>query len=174
MDWSLCDSKILLALYLTDSEQLTANPGAFSLSAPTQRFFSIKVCCAVAVLMFHRCVLSSISQQWPAARERGFPDSHISLAPVALSIKNHLRDTTPPTPPHLDKLDFSLHSDVICCMCSVLILTHVCAGWLSMYVFCTFSPCPKFSFLTSLSVFQFILMPLPPDFVSVRDWLVSA
>lgn len=118
MDWSLCDSKILLALHLTDSEQLTANPGAFCLSAPTQRFFSIKVCCTVAVLTFHRCVLSFISKQWPAARERGFPDSHISLAPVALSIKNHLRDPPPP-----DILDFSLHSCVNCCMWRVLILT---------------------------------------------------
>lgn len=76
MDWSLCDSKILLALHLTDTEQLTANPSA----APTQRFFSIKVCCTVAVLMFHRCVLSFISNSGQLPEKEDF----LTLASVLL------------------------------------------------------------------------------------------
>lgn len=34
---------------------------------------------------------------------------------------------------------------------------------------CTFSPCPKCSVLTSLSVFQLVFPPPPPVFTSVRD-----
>lgn len=52
---------------------------------------------------------------------------------------------------------------------------HVQYIYLPMYgLYCTFSPCPIFSFLTSLSVFQLIIAPLPTDLVSVRDWLSSA
>lgn len=172
MDWSLCDSRILLALYLTDSEQLTANPGAFSLSAPTQRFFSIKVCCAVAVSSM--CALLYQSTVASCQRKRISWLSHQSCSSSAIHKEPPQRHKTPNTPPPRQiRFFFTFLCDLLHVLSSHTD-SHVCAGWQSMYVFCTFSPCPKFSFLTSLSVFQFILVPLPPDFVSLRDWLVSA
>lgn len=47
--------------------------------------------------MLHRCVLFFISKEWPPARERGFPGSHIGLIPAAMPLKNYFRDTTQTT-----------------------------------------------------------------------------
>lgn len=95
MDSSLCGSEILLALQLTGFLETDTIPWCFlSFCSKTERLSSINVCCTVAALMFHLCVLSFISKEWPASRERGFPDSHISLAPVVIPLTNHLRDPT--------------------------------------------------------------------------------